>query len=80
MGVGGSTESWKRVTDGTQASEGRRETLPHALSHIPSLDLSGVGGEGVRARAAAGLFRRRAEQSGSRQLQPLLGTGAIQKL
>lgn len=49
---------------GTQASEGRRETLPHALSHILSLDFSGVGGEGREPGAAAGLFRRRAEQSG----------------
>lgn len=47
---------------GTQASEGRRKHSD-ALSYILSLDFSGWG-EKAESQAAAGLFLRRAEQSG----------------
>ena len=39
---------------GTQASEGRRETLPHTLSHILSPDFLGGGGRRQRARGSRG--------------------------
>lgn len=63
---------------GTQASEGQRKHSPMPFPASCHWTSPGVGGEGREPGAAAGPFRRCAEQSGFQTLQPSPGTGVIQ--